>query len=183
MWSAGKIGEGLALNGNDQYVLVSHSPSLDRLGCGFTIAAWAISTPMAGQGPAYEAIVSRLKATESDSPYLGFRGQVDGYHPIAEFHTAGATVQAVAADPAPVGMWVHVGMTYDQTTLRLYVGGHEVVAMASPGGPIALDTNPILLGAAINLGVVTEHLSGNLDEVRIYDRALDAAAMAALLSP
>jgi hypothetical protein len=30
---------------------------------------------------------------------------------------------------------------------------------------------------------VTEHLSGNLDEVRIYDRALDAAAMAALLSP
>ena len=83
----------------------------------------------------------------------------------------------VAATPAlPLNAWSHVTVTYDATTLRVYVGGAQVATRAVTGalqngsGPLRIGGNGVWAG---------EFFSGRLDEVRVYNRALTAAEVAA----
>ena len=99
----------------------------------------------------------------------------------------------------PVGTWAHVAVTYDGTW-RLYVNGTEGTAAngtacastctasicsASPGatpGVIPRDdsTQHFGLGTAMtSTGVAAGFFAGQMDEVRVWNRALSAAELAA----
>jgi hypothetical protein len=78
------------------------------------------------------------------------------------------------------GQWHHVGLVYDFNALhrRLYVDGVQVAedvtfvaAQPSNGG--------LYIGTSKDLGVGT-FLSGSIDDIRIYNRALSAEEIAAL---
>jgi sialidase-1 len=73
------------------------------------------------------------------------------------------------------GAWHHVGLTYDGTQLALYVDGVQRKTRAASGF-IFSSTAPLNLGAIHN---GRARLSGDLDEVRIYDRALSTEEMIA----
>jgi hypothetical protein len=64
----------------------------------------------------------------------------------------------------PLGRWVHVAFTFDGTTSRYYQDGTEVAA--SSEHPWASGGHPLQMG---------EGLSGALDEVAVFPRALSAA--------
>ena len=84
-----------------------------------------------------------------------------------------------AATPTPVAAtWFHVAITWDGTTKQLWVGG-ESVATASVSG-LQFDSNPVTFGADIDNGVQDVPMTGILDDVRIYSRALSAEELAAL---
>jgi hypothetical protein len=80
----------------------------------------------------------------------------------------------------PVGIWTHVAVTLAGKLGMLYVNG------------VAAGTNPDMHLAPYRLGVGMDawigrsrytndpHLKGKVDDFRIYQGALDAAAMAAL---
>jgi hypothetical protein len=65
------------------------------------------------------------------------------------------------------GVWYHIAGTYDGATIRLYVNGHLEHSRSST---LALlpDAAPLRFG-----GVDAGFLQGDLDEVAIYDHALD----------
>jgi hypothetical protein len=71
--------------------------------------------------------------------------------------------------PFPVGSWIHVAVTYDAatTTMTLYRNGSAVKSNSSAppntGGPMAIGQHP-WAGC---------HWHGQIDEVRIWDRALN----------
>jgi hydrogenase maturation factor HypE len=67
--------------------------------------------------------------------------------------------------------WTHLAATYDGATLRLYVNGTQVAAKALTGS-LAAGTQPLRIGGN---GVWGEWFAGQLDEIRVYDRALTAA--------
>ena len=75
--------------------------------------------------------------------------------------------------PSP-GAWHHIAGTWDGATMRLYLDGVEV-ATGPFFGPIGYDSNPVLIGGEDDgLGIPGCCLfSGNIDEVRISDVALD----------
>jgi hypothetical protein len=66
--------------------------------------------------------------------------------------------------------WSHLAVTYDGTTLRLYVNGAQAATRAA-GGAMSVSTRPLKLGGNAVWG---EWYAGLLDDVRVYNRALTA---------
>src|SRR5262249_13185248 len=63
--------------------------------------------------------------------------------------------------------WTHVAVTYDGTTIRLYVNGAQVSSVPKTG-PIATSANPLQIGGDSLYG---HHFQGTIDEVRVYSVA------------
>jgi hypothetical protein len=82
--------------------------------------------------------------------------------------------------PLPTGRWVHVAATFDGTTMRLYMDGQEVGTMERPGRVAGNDRHLILGNYDVDHPA---HFTGLLDEVRIYNRALPQAEIAAHVKP
>jgi hypothetical protein len=77
----------------------------------------------------------------------------------------------------PLGEWFFVVGTYDGTTMKLYINGNLENSSAI-AGVLNENSSPLLIGTRLNLPADTFH--GAIDEVRIYDRALSEAEVAAL---
>ena len=67
--------------------------------------------------------------------------------------------------------WTHLAGTYDGATMRLYVNGVQVASRAQTGA-IATSTNPLQIGGDSIYG---QYFAGQIDEIRVYNRALSAA--------
>lgn len=73
------------------------------------------------------------------------------------------------------GRWHHLAVTYDGATLRIYVDG----ALSNSGGlPLNTTTRVLYIGRAPVR--MSEYYDGDLDDLRIYDRALGATEISAL---
>jgi hypothetical protein len=86
-----------------------------------------------------------------------------------------------AGSPQPVSLnrWSFLAATWDGQTMRLYVDGSLAASQAAPPGPI----DPCFQGV-LRFGVWWSadpmYFQGRLDDVRIYDRALDEAEIKTL---
>ena len=72
----------------------------------------------------------------------------------------------------PVGRWSYLAATYDGAVVRLFVDGVEV-AHGAHTGAIKSTSDPLWIGGNQPYG---EYFQGTIDEVRVYDRALDPNA-------
>ncbi len=79
--------------------------------------------------------------------------------------------------PIVIGVWAFIAMTWDGTTKRLLIDGVEV---AKESAETVFDTSAMMIGADRQNGVVGAPYTGAIDELRIYDRALDDTTLAAL---
>jgi hypothetical protein len=70
-----------------------------------------------------------------------------------------------------VNTWSHLAATYDNATLHLYVNGVSVAATPLTG-PLQTSDMPLRIGGNTIWG---EYFRGQIDDVRIYSRALSAA--------
>ena len=66
-----------------------------------------------------------------------------------------------------LNQWYHAVGTYDGTVMKLYLNGH-LEASAPKSGLIVYNSNPLKIGHGVN----DQFLTGNLDEIRIYDKGL-----------
>ena len=76
----------------------------------------------------------------------------------------------------PRGRFVHVAVTYDMETARLYVDGKEAGYAAAPGR-IEDGEGPLLIGNDI----FQRRLEGAIDKVVFDTKPLDAAAITAMM--
>jgi hypothetical protein len=82
-----------------------------------------------------------------------------------------------------VGQWQHAAVTYDGTTVRIFLNGNLSSSTSAP--PPALNNQPVRLGRTGVVAAAEEFnqpFQGVLDEVRIYNDALPAAEVAKLPS-
>lgn len=176
----GIYGQALLLAGrDDSHASIPGSTSLNGLADRLTVMAWAYpNTPPDG----FRVLVSRQIGTllHPDQFYLGFGPKDNAMH--YKWHLAtddGGTLREgdiYSGTPAH-NRWIHLAGTYDGEIMRLYVDGVEI-ANAPISGRLRIDDNPVTIGGEENgpaPRVVDGEFDGRIDEVRIYNRALDPA--------
>lgn len=151
----GKFGEALEFDGASNYVEVPEDETL-QLWEKYTLEAWIFQ---------YESrssrIIDKITAGTADGPHLDT-------HP-------GTTIRSCAGncfsskDTYDLNEWVHAAMTFDKGKVVIYLNGK-----ANGEG----DTTSPLAGNALSLKIGADSAGANLfkgiiDEVRIYNRALD----------
>jgi hypothetical protein len=73
------------------------------------------------------------------------------------------------------GQWYHVAITYDGSSIMLYING-ELKSSMNRHTTYTPNAGDLFLGK-LNSGTYPFYLNGVLDEVRIYNRALCPAAI------
>jgi hypothetical protein len=79
-----------------------------------------------------------------------------------------------------LGRWTHLAVTVDGNDATLYINGGEVASGTFTFGPNSVASMAIGNTCGVNAGNNTQTFNGDLDEVRIYNRALTAAEVAYL---
>jgi hypothetical protein len=133
-----------------------------------TFAAWLTSTfddtiEMAAHPMVIDTPVERTTISFADNAAYGLR-------------TNGVSWQATYIAPADLAGWFHLAATWSASGAQLYVDG---VPVGVPGTADARSTSPTSLYIGTRQGL-DRWWFGLMDDLRIYDRALTAAEVAAL---
>ena len=159
----GHSGNALQFNGENAWVTVNESASLD-LSTGLTLEAWVYPQLLINGG---KAVI--VKETLGGGVYSLYASE-DVNRPTSYFNDG--NYQGIAGlNPLLLNEWTHLVATYDGRYQRLYVNGKEV-ANSKQNALIQQSTSVLRIGGNSLWG---EYFQGYIDEVRIYNRALTAA--------
>ncbi|WP_245903019.1 LamG-like jellyroll fold domain-containing protein [Salinigranum rubrum] len=158
---------------NDEYVDlgdVDAGDDTDRL----TISAWFNAESFSDHDP---RIVSKAHG-ESAGDHIWMMSE-DGNELRVRLRTDGST-QTHYGPSISTGTWTHGVMTYDGSQVCVYVDAGTPDCFAQSGSIPASD-DPTYLGASTgDSGGVDRFWDGQIDEVRIYDRALSESEVQTL---
>jgi hypothetical protein len=172
---AGRFGNALRFDGIDDKVLITRSASLEP--AAVTVEGWvrAPASPGAFRHIVAQGAVSCLEA--SYGLYTGADGGLAFYVSDGPFAISPAVAPAAIWD----GAWHHVAGTFDGGVVRLYVDGVQVGTGTSTTLPIGYGLpNPDgVLGSFGGTCDPELAYAGDLDETRIWRRALSAQEIAA----
>ena len=161
---SGKFGSALTFNGLSARVVVNDSASL-HLSTAMTLEAWVNPSTISSSWrdviyKGNDIYYLEGSSTNGATPAMG-----GTFSPNPLYGTA----------PLATNNWNHLAATYDGATMRLYVNGVQVASRAQTGN-ILSSANPLEIGGDSIYG---QYFAGMIDEVRIYNRALNAAEVLA----
>ena len=191
-WVDGNSGSALEFSGaeNTHHVEVADTPSLNP-DKEITLLAWILIDIWEPTG----GVVSKYIGSDNQRSYnmhmdhdtsLSFRASVSSN---GAYQVGTSTTNAVAPEGTLVeGQWQHVAMTYKGGEfLRLYHNGNMVAESAATATPRLFDnTTPLMVGTDFQIGGnhngQPREFTGAIDEVRLYDHALDAGEILAAMA-
>lgn len=164
-WAPGKYGNGINLDGVDDYVAVAN-PNLPT--GDYTYEAWV----NLDRNNAFQTIMEALDGVggaelEWD---LVVGGSVQVWSNSAQRLTTAVSI--------PVGTWNHMTLTRQGSTIRVYLNGALQSQTGSDAGALNFSTCPLLIGVDADsacTGLLNGYFDGRIDEVRIHNRALSQA--------
>ncbi len=178
----GRIGGALDFDGVDDLIdlgLPDYSLAPSDLTDQLTIALWIRADAF---GVADARMVSRASGT-AEQDHLWMVSTVNQTGLRFRLKAGGVTTTLFsAAGVLQAGVWHHVGAVYDGAAMRLYRDGLEVASVPKSG---AIDTDPTVGVALGNQppGAGLRPFDGQLDDVRLYRRALSPIEIAQLAFP
>jgi hypothetical protein len=163
LWTTGTVGKALYFDGVDDNVTVPASNSLN-LTNSFTLSAWVNPASTFND---FRSIVAK------NGSYFLYASSPIGYcdNSFGPFGYAQVTPLVTVCQPSPLALntWTHLALTYNGSTLTIYRNGLAVATASASGALIA--TNGTLQIGASQFG---EYFKGFIDEVRVYNRALNS---------
>jgi concanavalin A-like lectin/glucanase superfamily protein/PA14 domain-containing protein/peptidase C25-like protein/BACON domain-containing protein len=167
--SGGKIEGALDFDGLDDYVSLPNilNPAYDS----FSVFAWVkldakegtiTQTILQQEGMNGRNWLSRISSSDKLHCYLG-----------------GESTFSDTAVFANTGEWHHVGLTYNGTTLKIYIDGQEE---ASNDVTAESATGNMRLGAHAAPSSDREYWSGLIDDVRFYNYSLNAVQIKSVMN-
>jgi type II secretory pathway pseudopilin PulG len=188
-WISGQVGGALDFDGWNDYVNLGADSSLNfETSEPFTIAAWVKTTEN------YGIVVSFRSSTDDGADIdlsVGYEGANNdpGKAMFLVRQDGGGQYANVAGDLVSDGQWHHVAGVRDSSgTIELFVDGESqgTDSGAQSGGAITTDLRAIgseRRWVSVGYGTADQrYLEGTVDDVRIYNRALDANEIAQLIN-
>src|SRR5207253_184471 len=195
-FAAGNVGQAFSLDGVNDFIQIPDAPDLTP--SSITLDAWVKPTTVS-TGADGQVIVSKYNsnnpATNGVSWILLMLNtgklrfvvyQQSASNSLSDIDARGIDTDAPVLAPA---VWHHVASSFDLNTqaIAIYVDGVQVPASPIPGAfstITAIDdsTTPVRIGAAVNInGQFTGFWEGLIDEVEIFNRALSASEIQAIV--
>jgi PKD repeat protein len=157
----GRFGGALEFDGRGDWVTIPDADALD-LRTAMTLEAWV--------RPSARGAMWRTIAVKERGRRLAY-----GLYAGPSGHVFTTREHALRGRRLPLRRWSHLAMTWDGLIARLYVDGREVARHALVG-PAEASSGPLRIGGN---AIWPEWFRGRIDELRIYDRALTEAEIAA----
>lgn len=170
-YAPGRVGEAFSFDGHDATIRVPEDGSLAS--SDFTLAAWIEVRSLAVQDGVSTLIARRAGTSIADAAYaiqVDFEGR-----PLFSLWDGEQALRAVAPGPLSIGAFHHLAASREGALMILYVDGVEVAAapfedsIANADGEFDLE-----FGNYLSLGP-GRAFDGLMDEVSIFERALDAS--------
>lgn len=175
MPTIGILGGAAAFAGSQRLEILGSGP-LDVAG-DLTIAVWV--RDLTTDGASTRVIFSRLVGSGYAASY-----EIDFFDSMIVAAIAasdGTQVLATVpyADPNP--QWVHLALVVDGAVLRLYRNAQEIAS--APAVAIGYQDAPLVVGCDEDAnGDYNDYFTGELDDLRMYDRALSQVELATILA-
>lgn len=168
---------GIAPDDIEKYISVTNSDSVKLRSGQYTVSAYVNVTERTNQ----MILIHGLGCSTWASWYLSIGGSENGEVPgrVAfgiRSGNGGANDRVASSDEIALGTWVHVAGTYDGELLKLYVNGAMVDSLATSTIPFDSAEN-LYFGADPGCNG-RNFFDGKLDDVRIYNYALDPMVLA-----
>ncbi len=158
-WGAGA----LMFDGADDYISVANQSSLNPTT--ISLETWFKTKSFAS----IQNIIDKRNAANTTVNYL-MQVQTTG---LVRFFATGI-FDVYSTQALPLNEWVHLVMTYDGTTAKIYINGNLSNSVNYTGTlPVTAD-NPLLV-CRHSVQATGLYCNGILDSTRIYSRALTAA--------
>ena len=168
--------QALSLDGTGDYATTPNEACLNITGA-ITLAAWVkpgratttdlIKKAVNGSTNGYELSLSQAGAAADQKVFF----RVNQVATTDTFRVNSTTMY-----PSSGTTWIHVAATYDGATMRIYVNGTLEGSVAGPAS-IAANTNMLSIGGQSD---GTRTLLGQMDDARVYNRALTACEIGVL---
>jgi hypothetical protein len=163
-WTDGKYGKALQFEGEDSYVEVANSDSLN-FGEAVTMMCWAYSTAWEGDGDQW---IDKGAHDSKPSCYGIMVYQQANLYIMAG--DGGARHDLITPDVPPTEEWYHIAGVYDGESFMIYLNGELHAENKDSFAFVSDNQLPLQVGRGVNRAQYT--FAGMIDEVLVYNRAL-----------
>ncbi|OGS45385.1 MAG: hypothetical protein A2539_10540 [Elusimicrobia bacterium RIFOXYD2_FULL_34_15] len=178
-WVTGKVGDSaLEFDGVNDYVDCGSNPILN-ITSSITVCAWVFTSA----DNAFFTIASKHGAPGDYGWALRRDSDVDGVEFGISPNGTEWISKVTGSDCFEINTWYHIAATSDGKTMRVYINGIEYkgtylpFTFTSPGTPIHVSNTNLQLGVSNNGQLL---MKGIIDEVKIYNNALNATEILTL---
>ena len=186
VWTAGKIGGALSLDGSDDYINVGSAANLDNLGP-LTYSAWINLRSLDKRS----IIFSKGDYYTRDGNIRFYMNTISSERNNLTFNAPfilGSVLKTSIPNTPSVtswitaGTWTHVAVTWDggnsSSGVTLYVNGSPIIADRVQGTQYTTKADNSaynqILGGLLAQDAVNTSFNGSMDDLRVYNRVLSA---------
>jgi len=186
VWTTGKTGNAINFDGSNDLV---NAGNFDVTGNQLTLTAWMNADQFTHLSSRDSRIIAKTTDTAVQAHYWMLstikRGKTDtrlrfrlktGTSP-----NSGTTTLIASSGNLATNSWIHVAAVYDGVTMTLYKDG-LAVGSTEKSGNIATNSAVVVAIANNPPGGGSVPFDGTLDDIRVYDRALSAQDIQALVT-
>lgn len=172
----GIAGGAVALDRSFGYGQVNFGPDLTLTEGAYSVSLWMRLNP--GANTRNQRLISKQGYWESGGYYLMLDPMIDHAPTVRGY--AGDGVVLDAFHPVDDGQWHHLVMAHEASgESRLYIDGGAPKVVAHGTGPLPPSVADVTLGG-INDNITASWFEGRIDEIQVYDFALNDPQVEAL---
>lgn len=159
----GNPNSAFAFNGIDGQIEIANSPSLASPVNGIAICGWIyinswdngfapfLCKSVSADGPQYEILLNQT--------FIGF-------------YTSNATINSTISYQFQLQRWYFIAVSWNGSVINTYVN-NELIGSVATSGSLIPNNNSLTMG--VNTPGVIEHLNGSIDDIRIFNRSINAS--------
>jgi hypothetical protein len=166
-YTTGKYSDAINLNGTSQYAVVSDSTFLEGSSGNISVFCWVKITDFSSE--LNQHAVSKWTASNGWRLVLQSTGNI---------LVSLAATNVGRGSGIPTGSWVHIGFTYNNSTLKVYYNGSQAGTDATVSSATLANSQEMHIGKRSS--GTDGYVKGQIDEVNVWQRVLSSTEVSTL---